>query len=193
MSRTGRRPGGPDTRDRILQVARSRFASRGYDAISLRSIATEAEVDPALVIHYFGSKEGLFVAATGLPDSLPELFAQLALLPREEFVQALVYGYLQLVDSDASRNPVIALVRSAVSNERAATMLREFLTAELLPVIARFTRLPDARLRSALVIAHLMGIAMLRHVLRVEPIAKATPDEIARLAVPVIEQYLREG
>jgi AcrR family transcriptional regulator len=193
MSRTGRRPGGPDTRDRILQVARSRFASRGYDAISLRSIATEAEVDPALVIHYFGSKEGLFVAAAGLPDSLPELFAQLALLPREEFVQALVYGYLQLVDSDASRNPVIALVRSAVSNERAATMLREFLTAELLPVIARFTRQPDAPLRSALIIAHLMGIAMLRHVLRLEPIAKATPDEIARLAVPVIEQYLREG
>jgi hypothetical protein len=72
-------------------------------------------------------------------------------------------------------------------------MLREFLTAELLPVIARFTRQPDAPLRSALIIAHLMGIAMLRHVLRLEPIAKATPDEIARLAVPVIEQYLREG
>ena len=193
MTRTGRRPGTSDTRDQILAVARRRFATRGYDAISLRSIAVEAEVDPALVIHYFGSKEGLFVAASGLPDSLPELFAQLALLPREEFVRALVLGYLQLVDSDASRNPVIALVRSAVSNERAAAMLREFLTAELLPVIARFTRQPDARLRSALIIAHLMGIAMLRHVLRVEPIAKATPDEIARVAVPVIEQYLREA
>ena len=191
MSRTGRRPGGPDTRDRILQVARARFASRGYDAISLRSIATEAEVDPALVIHYFGSKEGLFVAASGLPDSLPGLFAQLGVLPREEFVRALVLGYLQLVDSDASRNPVIALVRSAVSNERAATMLREFLTAELLPVIGGLTGHADARLRASLVAAHLIGIAVLRHVLRVEPLARATPDEIIALAAPAIEQYLR--
>jgi AcrR family transcriptional regulator len=192
MSRTGRRPGAGDTRDRILEVARRRFASRGYDAISLRSIATEAEVDPALVIHYFGSKEGLFVAATGLPDGLSELFAQLALLPRHEFVQALVRGYVHLVDSDSSRNSIIALVRSAVSNDQAAAMLREFLTAELLPVIGGFSRQPDAQLRSALVAGHLMGIAMLRHVLRVEPLAKATPDEIARLAVPAIEQYLRE-
>ena len=192
MSRTGRRPGGSDTRDTILDVARRKFASRGYDATSLRSIATAAEVDPALIIHYFGSKDGLFVAAAGLPDGLTGLFAQLAILPRHEFVRALVYGYLQLVDSDSSRNSIIALVRSAVSNDRAAAMLREFLTAELLPVITGFTRHPDARLRSSLIVAHLIGIAMLRHVLRVEPLARATPDEIAGLAVPAIEQYLRD-
>jgi AcrR family transcriptional regulator len=182
----------PDTRDAIIEVARRKFGSRGYDATSLRSIAAEANVDPALVIHYFGSKDGLFVAATGLPDDLPELFAQLATLPRRDFVQALVRGYLQLVDSDSSRNSIIALVRSAVSNDKAAAMLREFLTAELLPVIAGLTRQSDARLRASLIIAHLIGIAMLRHVLRVEPLARATPDEIVGLAAPVIEQYLRE-
>jgi AcrR family transcriptional regulator len=192
MSRTGRRPGVPDTRDAIIEVARRKFGSRGYDATSLRSIATDANVDPALVIHYFGSKDGLFVAATGLPNDLPELFAQLATLPRRDFVQALVRGYLQLVDSDSSRNSIIALVRSAVSNDKAAAMLREFLTAELLPVIAGLTRQSDARLRASLIIAHLIGIAMLRHVLRVEPLARATPDEIVALAAPVIEQYLRE-
>ena len=74
MSRTGRRPGVPDTRDAIVAVARRRFATRGYDATSLRSIATEAKVDPALLIHYFGSKDQLFVAATGLPAGLSELF-----------------------------------------------------------------------------------------------------------------------
>lgn len=190
MNRTGRRRGTPDTRQTIIEVARGKFAERGYDATSVRSIAAEANVDPALVIHYFGTKDGLFVAATGLPDDLPVLFAGLAALPRADFVMALVLGYLRLADSDASRNSIIALVRSAVSNDRAAAMLREFLTAELLPVITGFTGRSDARLRASLIAAQLIGMAMLRHVLRVEPLASAAPREIAALAVPAIEQYL---
>lgn len=191
MSRTGRRPGAPGTRDAILAVARRRFATRGYDATSLRGIATEANVDPALVIHYFGTKEGLFVAATGLPAGLSELFGNLAALPLRDFVQALVRGYLQLVDSDQSRNAILALVRSAVSNDKAAAMLREFLTAQLLPVIGRLTTHPDAQLRASLVTAQLIGIATQRHVIRLEPLAKAAPDEIVALAAPAIEHYLR--
>jgi AcrR family transcriptional regulator len=190
-ARTGRRPGTPETRDTILAVARRRFASRGYDATSLRSIAAEAKVDPALLIHYFGTKDELFAAATGLPAGLPELFGSVAALPVRDRVQALVGAYLQLVDSDKSRNAILALVRSAVSNDRAATMLREFLAAELLPVIAGLTGSPDARLPATLVAAHLIGIAMLRHVLRVEPLARATPEEIIALVTPAIEQYLR--
>src|ERR1019366_3184472 len=153
MSRTGRRPGTPDTRDAILAVA-----PRGYDAPALRGIAPEAKVDPALVIHYFGTKEGLFVAATGLPGGLSELFGNPAALPLHDYVQALVRGYLQVVDSDKSRNAILALVRSAVSNDKAAAMMREFLTAELLPVIARLTGHPDAQLRASLVAAQLIGI-----------------------------------
>lgn len=191
MSRTGRRPGTPETRDMILAVARRRFGARGYDATSLRGIATEAKVDPALVIHYFGSKEGLFVAATGLPEDLPGLFTSLAAVPVQDRVEALARGYLHLVDSDSSRNAIIALVRSAVSNEKAAAMLREFLTAELLPVIAEIADQPDARLRASLVGAQLIGIAVLRHVIQVEPLAKASPEEIVALVAPVIQQYVR--
>ena len=191
MSRTGRRPGTPDTRDAIVRVARRRFATRGYDATSLRGIATEANVDPALVIHYFGTKEALFIAATGLPAGLPELLAGLAALPLHDRVRALVLGYLQLVDSDQSRNAFLALVRSAVSNEKAATMLREFLTAELLPVIGRPTGYPDRQLRASLVAAQLVGIAALRHVIRVEPLVRASPDQIVALVTPAVEQYLR--
>jgi AcrR family transcriptional regulator len=170
VSRTGRRPGTPDTREAILSAARRRFATRGYEATSLRAIATDAEVDPALVIHYFGTKEALFIA---------------------EFIGALVRGYLHLVDSDQSRNAILALVRSAVSNDKAAAMLREFMTAELLPVIGQVTARPDAPLRASLVAAQLIGIATLRHVIRVEPLAKASPDEIVTLVTPAIEQYLR--
>lgn len=191
MSRTGRRPGTPDTRDAILTAARRRFATRGYDATSLRSIATEAQVDPALLIHYFGTKEGLFAAATGLPPGLSELLAGLATLPVHEFAATLVRSYLQLVDSDQSRNAIVALVRSAVSSDKAATMLREFLTAELLPVIARLIGHKDAQARASLVAAQLIGIAMLRHVIRVEPLVKASPDDIVALAAPAIETFLR--
>jgi AcrR family transcriptional regulator len=190
LSRTGRRPGTPGTREAILTIARRKFATRGYEATSLRGVAADAKVDPALVVHYFGTKEGLFVAATGLPAGLPELFGSLAALPLRDYVHALVHGYLEIVDSDRSRNPILALVRAAVSNDKAAAMLREFLSAELLPVIARRTGHPDAQLRASLVAAHLIGIATLRHVLRVEPLAAASPDEIVTLVTPAIEQYL---
>ena len=191
MSRTGRRPGIPDTREAILSAARRRFATRGYEATSLRGIATEAKVDPALAIHYFGTKEALFIAATGLPSDLPELLRSLAALPLPAFARALVRGYLELVDSNQSRNAILALVRSAVSNDRAAAMLREFLAAELLPVVSRVTGHPDAELRASLVAAQLIGIATLRHVVRVGPLVRASPDEIVTLVTPAIEQYLR--
>jgi AcrR family transcriptional regulator len=191
VTRTGRRPGTPDTREKILAVARRRFATRGYDATSLRGIATDAKVDPALLIHYFGTKEGLFTAATGLPTGLSEVFGGQEEPTLRDFAEALVRSYLRFVDSDQSRNAILALVRSAVSNEKAAAMLREFLAAELLPVIASRTGNENAPLRASLVAAQLMGVAMLRHVVRLDPVARATPDEIAALVAPVIEQYLR--
>jgi AcrR family transcriptional regulator len=191
MSRTGRRPGTPDTRDEILAVARRQFATRGYDATSLRGIANDAKVDPALLIHYFGTKEGLFAAATGLPTGLSQVFAGAQTTSLRDFSESLVRVYLQFVDSDQSRNAILALVRSAVSNEKAAAMLREFLAAELLPVIESHTRHDDAPLRASLVAAQLIGTAVLRHVLRVDHVARASPDEIVALVAPVIEQYLR--
>ena len=191
MNRTGRRRGKQETRDLILAAARRGFATRGYDATSVRAIATDAQVDPALVIHYFGTKEALFVEATGLPPAVPGLIASLAGLPFEDFGRVLAGTYIRFVDSDDSRNAILALVRSAVSHDEAATMLRDLLTAQLLPVITRHTGHPDAQLRASLIAAQLIGIAMLRHVLRLDALAKATPDDIAALVGPVIQQYLK--
>jgi AcrR family transcriptional regulator len=191
VNRTGRRPGVPETREAILVAARRRFAARGYEATSLRDVAGDADVDPALVLHYFKSKEGLFTAATGLPDELPRLLASLAELPRQEFAATLVRSYLHLMDHDGSRNAMLALVRSAVSNDKAAATLRDFMTASLLPAIARLTTHPDAPLRASLVAAQLVGIATQRHVIRLDPLVRATPDEIVSLVAPAIEQYLR--
>lgn len=191
MSRSGRRPGTTDTRDTIIAVARQRFATRGYDATSLRTIATEAQVDPALLIHYFGTKEALFAAAMGMPVRLSETFGDLQALPLREAAEAITRGILSLIDSDKSRNAVLALVRSAVSNEKAAATLREFLTVELVGIIAALTDLPDAKLRASLIAAQLVGIAMLRHVVRIGPLTTASAEELVTLVTPVVQQYLR--
>lgn len=191
MTRTGRRRGTPDTRAAIVAVARRRFATRGYDATTLRDIAAGAKVDPALVIHYFGTKEGLFVAATGLPGGLSEMLENLAVLPRGAFAAALTRAYLELIDSEGSRNAILALVRSAASNDTAAAMLREFLISQLLPVIGRVTGQPDAQLKASLVAAQLIGIAALRHVIGLEQLARASRDDIVALVAPAIEQYLQ--
>ena len=191
MPRTGRRPGAPGTRQTILDAARRRFATRGYDATSLRAIATDAEVDPALLVHYFGTKEALFVAATGFPALFSDLAARLRAGQVEDPPEAIVRTYLRAVDSDRSRNAILAQVRSAVSNEKAARMLREFLTAQLLSAVAELSGQPDAALRASLVAAQLVGIAMLRHVVRVRPLAGASEDEVVALVVPVVRAYLQ--
>lgn len=190
MKRTGRRPGAPETRETIVAAARRRFATHGYDGSSLRAIAADAGVDPALLIHYFGTKEELFVAATGMPLRRSDLFGDLDTEDAEVVLDAVARGYLRVIDSDRSRNAVLALVRSAVSNEQAADMLREFITVELLDRIAALSDEPDAALRAALVGAQLIGVAVLRHVVRVEALAQASPEEIRARVVPALLQHL---
>lgn len=190
MSRTGRRPGTSETRELVLVAARRRFATHGYDASSLRAIASDADVDPALLIHYFGTKEALFIAAIGLPAPLAEVFADVGSLPKKQAGETLVRRYLDIVDSERSRDTILALVRSAVSSEKAASMLRSLLSDMLLDVIERRPGKGDPRLRASLIAAQLIGIAMLRHVLRLPPLAKASPDEIVDLVAPAIERYL---
>jgi AcrR family transcriptional regulator len=174
-----------------MAAARRCFGTWGYEATSLRRVADEAGVDPALLIHYFGSKEGLFTASMGLPFRPSELFAGLPELPLEEAARTIARLFLRLADGDDSRNAMLALVRSAVSNEKAATMLREFVTEELLTMIGGLSPRPDARMRASLVAAQLIGVAMLRHVVKIETLAGAPQERIVDLVAPVIEGYLR--
>lgn len=191
MSRTGRRPGTPETRAAILDAARRGFGARGYEATTFRSIAEDVGVDPALLVHYFGTKEGLFVAALQLYMRPSELFSDLETLSITEASERIVRRYLFMLDQSRTRDAVLALVRSAVSNEHAATMLREFVAEEIVELIAKVTSRPDARLRASLVAAQLVGIAMLRHVVRVDALVAAANDEIVSLVAPVIEGYFR--
>ncbi|MGH3101929.1 MAG: TetR family transcriptional regulator, partial [Thermoleophilia bacterium] len=151
MARTGRRPGVSGTREAILDAARRAFAEQGYQHATIRGVADLAGVDPALVHHYFGTKQGLFVAAVQLPvNPVEQLMAVLAEDPGQAG-ERMVELFLSIWDHAADQSPLLALVRSAVGDDRAAALLREFITEEVLGPIAHRLGSPDARLRATLV------------------------------------------
>jgi AcrR family transcriptional regulator len=189
----GRRPGGADTRGEILAAARGSFAARGYDGTTIRGIAREAGVDPALVHHYFGGKEQVFVAAMQLPfDPAIALPTVLAGDP-DGLGERFVRFFLSIWADAEKREPFVALIRSAVTHDQAAEMLRQFVSKALLGRLAATLDLPDARLRCSTAAAQLIGVVMLRYILRLEPIASATEDELVALLAPTVQRYLGGG
>jgi AcrR family transcriptional regulator len=187
--RTGRRPGPNRTRDEILQAARAAFAARGYDAVSVRAIARNANVDPALVHRFFGSKEGVFVAAMQLPVTPSRLVPAILAQGPDGLGERVVETLLALYDKTGARTPFQAFLRAAVTNEQAATMLREFLTTEILGRVAAAA--PDQpELRAALVASQILGLVMARYIVRVPQIAEAKRSHLAACIGPTIQRYL---
>ncbi|MFG2169550.1 TetR family transcriptional regulator [Micromonospora chersina] len=189
--RTGRRPGNPDTREAILTAARAAFADRGFDAASIRAIATAAGVDPALVHHYFGTKEELFRATVAIPVDPAELVPRVLAGGRDEVGERLVRTFLAVWDSPVG-TAAVALLRSAVSNQWTARLLREFLVTQVLRRVVEQLDLDPAEtpLRGALVATQIAGLAMMRYVIRLEPVASASPDTLAATIGPTLQRYL---
>jgi len=191
MARTGRRPGNSGTREAILDAARRAFAEHGYQQATIREVAGLAGVDPALVHHYFGTKQDLFVAAVEFPVNPFEAFVALVSEEGLETLGERLLGlFLSVWDQTEQHSPMLALIRSAVSEERAAAMLREFITEEILGRIARELGTPDARLRTNLVASQLVGLVMARYVIRIEPLA-STPAPVLVAAIgPNLQRYI---
>lgn len=189
--RTGRRPGNPDTREAILAAARTAFAERGFDAASIRTIATSAGVDPALVHHYFGSKEELFRATVAIPIDPAELVPHVLAGGRDEAGERLVRTFLTVWDGPVGP-AAVALLRSAVTNRWTARLLREFLVTQILRRVLDQLDLDPAEvpLRGALVATQVAGLAMMRYVIRLEPVASAPADTVAATIGPTIQRYL---
>lgn len=188
MTRSGRRPGLPETRGAILAAARAAFSAKGYTAASLRDIATRAGIDPAMVMHYFGSKRGLFIAAIGMPIDVDSLLEQIAVGPVDALGERLVRFYLTI--TDAADSPVVALLRSAASDDVAAAMIREFVTDEVVARLVAALDVPDAPLRASLVGSQLVGMAVLRRVVGLEPLASAEPEVVVGWLAPTVQRYL---
>ena len=189
MSPAGRRPGGADTRAEILAAARAEFGDRGYAAATVRQVARRANVDPALVYHYFADKAGLFVACLDLPAD-----------PRAVQIQArgdeldgarIVDRFLaQWEEGEAEPGkPFVTLTQAVSSSPEVARAVREFITERV------WTRVPGsggetAARTTALVSSQLLGAAWARYVIRMEPFASASRSEVAAWIGPTIEAYI---
>ncbi|MFK4145502.1 TetR family transcriptional regulator [Streptomyces sp. NPDC004065] len=186
-----RREEASGTRDHILAVAREEFSERGYDKTSVRGIAKAAGVDSALVHHYFGTKEQVFAAAIEVAFA-PALGAPEALAdgPLEGVGERLSRYVLGVWENPTTRTPLLAIVRSAVNNETAAAVFRRLIASQLLRRIAASLDLPDAELRAELAAAQLVGCAMLRYVIKVEPLASADVEQIIARVAPVVQGHL---
>jgi len=189
--RTGRRPGSPDTREAILAAARQAFAERGFDGATVRQIAAGAEVDPALVHHYFGTKEQLFLATMQVPIDPKQIVAVVTGGGRENIGENLVRTFLSVWDSPVGTAGA-ALLRSAMSSEWSARLLREFLVTQMLRRVAKQLDLDpvEAPIRVALVASQIAGLAMMRYIIKLEPIASAKPEDLVAMVAPTIQRYV---
>jgi AcrR family transcriptional regulator len=190
MPPIGRRPGNPDTRQLLLETARRLFAEAGYDKTSVRDIAAAAGVDPALIRHYFGTKAELFRATMGWPFEPAQVAVQVTEGGRDEIAARLTRVFFEAWEQPDSRAPLLAILRGAATHEESATLVRQFIQGQLYRQIAAELPDPDAELRIDLAMAQLLGIAYLRHILRVEPIASTPLDELTARVAPVIDAHM---
>jgi AcrR family transcriptional regulator len=186
----GRRPGGPDTRGEILRAARESFADKGFAATSIRAVARQAGVDAALVHHYFDSKDELFIEAMALPLDPRQVAAAILNGSREDLGRRIVTVFLGVWESDDGQQRMKAMLRSVVTSDEVARIMREGMTKMILEPVSQFIEVPDAKLRVALIASHLIGVALARYLVELEPVASADLDALVDRIAPAIQQYV---
>jgi AcrR family transcriptional regulator len=187
--RRGRRPGGADTREQLLAAARAVFAERGYDGATVRLIAERAGVDAAMVNHWFGGKDALFTASLRIPIDPATILAEVVPGDPEHLAERVLARFLQVWDASGAAQ-FSALIQSVASNDTAAQMLREFISRVLVAKVV-VTIAPDQpQLRAELFGSQLIGLAVARYVLKVEPLASADHATLIGAVAPNMQRYL---
>lgn len=174
-----------------MTAARSEFQSRGFDKATIRGIAAEAGVDPALVHHYYGSKQDLFIAVMQLPPEVPKLLLKVIAGDPDTAGERLARFFFSVWDRPDTVSPFLSLLRSAVSNEQAAAMLREFITDMMVRPVTDQLAIDHAPIRAPLAASQMVGIAMLRYLIGIEPMKSASVDELVAIIAPTLQRYLR--
>lgn len=187
--RRGRRPGGTDTRAELLAAARVEFAERGYGGATVRVIADRAGVDPAMVNHWFGGKEALFTTSLELPVDPDIVLAQVLPGDPEQLGRRIVEMFLQVWDP-TSGGPLVALIRSVAGHEDAARLIREFIVRVILSRVVHPVAPDQPDMRAALCATQLIGLGMIRYVLKLEPLASADHATVIATVAPNMQRYL---
>ncbi|KAA1250905.1 TetR/AcrR family transcriptional regulator [Mycobacterium simiae] len=191
--RRGRPPGNnSNTRERILATARELFARNGVDRTSIRTVAEGAEVDAALVHHYFGTKQQLFAAAIRLPIDPKQVLGRMRKTPVEELGFELPSTLLPMWDSELGVG-LIATLRSLLAGDEASlagSFLQEVVTAEVGSLVDNPPG--TGRIRAQFVASQLLGVLMARYIVQIEPFASMSAQDIARTIAPTLQRYLTE-
>lgn len=188
--RTGRRPGPGSTREAILAAAREQFTEHGYKGATLRAIAGQAGVDPGLIRHFFGDKDGLFSAALELPAEARAVVLGTFATPIEHWGERLTRSYLSLWEDPVTAGAMRATVVSAFANDEALSRMRNFLTSSIIERAAPHLPQDDPGLRLAVAMTHLVGVALGRYLLTVAPLEAPSLDDLVALIAPTIQGYL---
>lgn len=188
----GRRPGNATTREEIIEEARRQFGEVGYRQSSLRSIARAAGVDPRLILHYFGSKQQLFVATIELPFEPEVAFDAIFAGGAAGIGTRLAEFLLTMLEDPRSQATVTGVIRAAVSEPEAAAFVREILTERLLTPLAQRVGHESPALRASLMGSQIVGLVMARHVVGLEPLVTASRDTLVNALAPVLAYYLEE-
>ena len=187
--RSGRRPGPTTTRDAIAAAARRQFAELGYDRASIRSIAREAGVDPALVLRFHGSKEDMFRTVMSLPPDVAGAIAALADGPRSTIGRRLAAIVVAAMEAPATREILLGRIRSAASHPVAAGLVRETVTRDL-AALARAVSSDQPETRAVLIGSHVVGVALSRYAVEVEPMHSLPADRVVDLLAPTFQRFL---
>ena len=168
----------------ILAAARERFAADGYERATIRAIAADARIDPAMVMRYYGNKERLFAAAAEFDLELPDLTR----IPREEIGAALAAHFLERWERDEA---LLILLRAGVTNEAVAERMRTIFAAQLAPAIAETSGdAPDTPVRASLAASQVLGMALCRYVLEFPPLVTMSRQEVVDWIGPTLQRYL---
>ncbi len=179
-----------DIKQVVLDTARAMYARQGYVNTTIKGVASAAGVAPDLVRRYYANREELFSAAMRLPADPATAIAQLLAPGLDGLAERLVRVTLRMLDEPETRDQIAAMVRDGAGAAKATAPLREFLESVIVDRVAAALRVPDARMRVTLAISYVVGVAGSRYVLRMEPLASATEDEVVRLVAPAVQMAL---
>lgn len=187
---SGRRPGVSGTREAIAAAARKQFGGLGYDRTTIRAVAGEAGVDPALVSHFFGNKQQLFLSVVELPFEPDLVLPAILEGDRETIGVRLARFVLGALENEDARCRFTGLIRSASSEPEAARLVRELVTSRVFAPIADSLGVEDAPLRAALAGSQMIGLVMARDVVGIEPLASTATAELVEAVGATLQRYL---